>query len=122
MSLPVWEEWIEIPPWSGSLRPHASLPVWEEWIEIEATADNVLKIDRLFPYGKSGLKYRAGVGVIPARRCLFPYGKSGLKWMNYSLKYENDMSLPVWEEWIEIATSSRSRKRLCVSSRMGRVD
>ena len=34
MSLPVWEEWIEI----AALRRYSlhavSLPVWEEWIEI----------------------------------------------------------------------------------------
>ena len=35
MSLPVWEEWIEIPGVENeALLARLSLPVWEEWIEI----------------------------------------------------------------------------------------
>ena len=34
MSLPVWEEWIEILPVWGDGIEIGSLPVWEEWIEI----------------------------------------------------------------------------------------
>ena len=34
MSLPVWEEWIEIGAAEGTVTLWASLPVWEEWIEI----------------------------------------------------------------------------------------
>ena len=34
MSLPVWEEWIEIEPGELEELSYASLPVWEEWIEI----------------------------------------------------------------------------------------
>ena len=36
-SLPVWEEWIEIPRIRPIRRPAWSLPVWEEWIEIPMT-------------------------------------------------------------------------------------
>ena len=34
LSLPVWEEWIEIRDRIIKLSSCASLPVWEEWIEI----------------------------------------------------------------------------------------
>ena len=34
MSLPVWEEWIEILCTGVPCHASASLPVWEEWIEI----------------------------------------------------------------------------------------
>ena len=34
MSLPVWEEWIEINVGFPIACTIASLPVWEEWIEI----------------------------------------------------------------------------------------
>ena len=33
-----------------------SLPVWEEWIEIRVPKSTVESGKRLFPYGKSGLK------------------------------------------------------------------
>ena len=36
MSLPVWEEWIEICILSIKTSRMLSLPVWEEWIEIPA--------------------------------------------------------------------------------------
>ncbi len=57
MSLPVWEEWIEIQRVNVGLCPDvASLPVWEEWIEIvTGYLDDTYTIG-LFPYGKSGLK------------------------------------------------------------------
>ena len=35
-----------------------SLPVWEEWIEIDMFAGLAMTRFGLFPYGKSGLKYR----------------------------------------------------------------
>ena len=38
MSLPVWEEWIEMLRWSLPAPISRSLPVWEEWIEIGAGA------------------------------------------------------------------------------------
>ena len=38
MSLPVWEEWIEISTTVAHLAFLASLPVWEEWIEIPCQA------------------------------------------------------------------------------------
>ena len=34
MSLPVWEEWIEIVSGDNGASSIRSLPVWEEWIEI----------------------------------------------------------------------------------------
>ena len=34
LSLPVWEEWIEIHLLGGDCVRKKSLPVWEEWIEI----------------------------------------------------------------------------------------
>ena len=34
MSLPVWEEWIEIVSATSADQKYMSLPVWEEWIEI----------------------------------------------------------------------------------------
>ena len=34
MSLPVWEEWIEIVVPDYTIYPNVSLPVWEEWIEM----------------------------------------------------------------------------------------
>ena len=34
LSLPVWEEWIEISMPRHDRRGKVSLPVWEEWIEI----------------------------------------------------------------------------------------
>ena len=37
MSLPVWEEWIEIGAAEGTVTLWASLPVWEEWIEMYAS-------------------------------------------------------------------------------------
>ena len=33
-SLPVWEEWIEIGTWRARWKAERSLPVWEEWIEM----------------------------------------------------------------------------------------
>ena len=54
-SLPVWEEWIEIPPSTILLDIITSLPVWEEWIEISGINKNIALFS-LFPYGKSGLK------------------------------------------------------------------
>ena len=80
MSLPVWEEWIEIQRVNVGLCPDvASLPVWEEWIEIvTGYLDDTYTIG-LFPYGKSGLKSgRKGIGI-GDETSLFPYGKSGLK-------------------------------------------
>ena len=34
VSLPVWEEWIEIHGLAQCVHGYLSLPVWEEWIEI----------------------------------------------------------------------------------------
>ena len=78
-SLPVWEEWIEILCYDAGHLEGQSLPVWEEWIEMRR---------------------------LPVRRrrssCLFPYGKSGLKFKNFLIILHKCRSLPVWEEWIEI--------------------
>ena len=57
-----------------------SLPVWEEWIEIYVWLARSDRIPRLFPYGKSGLKFDGHGGF----RILIK-------------------SLPVWEEWIEMS-------------------
>ena len=99
-----------------------SLPVWEEWIEMINMPTPPAVALRLFPYGKSGLKF--------LWQWAWPRGRS---------------SLPVWEEWIEIESSESASaawpglfpygksglKCLCiciyvcdtiVSSRMGRVD
>ena len=38
MSLPVWEEWIEMTSSNRAPAPTQSLPVWEEWIEIHSPA------------------------------------------------------------------------------------
>ena len=53
---------------------------------------------------------------------LFPYGKSGLKYIPPHVSNVYLLSLPVWEEWIEISTSGFSKNLALVSSRMGRVD
>ena len=84
---------------AGEIRRDGSLPVWEEWIEIALLVLALAAIARLFPYGKSGLKYpaRPGAGHHPR---LFPYGKSGLKWI----------------------PGNAGAQGAAVSSRMGRVD
>ena len=56
---------------------------------------------RLFPYGKSGLKF-GGLLADNAQHRLFPYGKSGLKSEAHGRAGHGRGSLPVWEEWIEI--------------------
>ena len=58
----------------------------------------------LFPYGKSGLKSCALTRRLRVD-CLFPYGKSGLKSPVLAVVAVGIGSLPVWEEWIEIATA-----------------
>ena len=58
MSLPVWEEWIEIVLPGVDGDADGSLPVWEEWIEIAACLRVAGGRSGLFPYGKSGLKSR----------------------------------------------------------------
>ena len=124
MSLPVWEEWIEIRVKYTAANPSKrSLPVWEEWIEIGTGAGQADKAPGLFPYGKSGLKWlrrerakadcrlfpygKSGLKLHPGasgdiRRRLFPYGKSGLKCVPLEIDRTDGASLPVWEEWIEI--------------------
>ena len=102
-SLPVWEEWIEIPSCGITATPILSLPVWEEWIEISIVRTFTNTGHGLFPYGKSGLKSLASGHRGHEFDSLFPYGKSGLKyWMEQRLLRRLG-SLPVWEEWIEIA-------------------
>ena len=82
---------------------------------------------------------------IYALKGLFPYGKSGLKFTDLLVYLDSKLSLPVWEEWIEMAQHGHggggSRRSLPVweewiemettvllsaktgvSSRMGRVD
>ena len=44
-SLPVWEEWIEMPGRGAGADLGGSLPVWEEWIEIRCCR---------IPSGRSG--------------------------------------------------------------------
>ena len=57
LSLPVWEEWIEIKVPVPDLPPmFQSLPVWEEWIEMVHPIQPLSGELCLFPYGKSGLK------------------------------------------------------------------
>ena len=53
---------------------------------------------------------------------LFPYGKSGLKLERFQAPDFPHVSLPVWEEWIEMIVWLQSAHSLFVSSRMGRVD
>ena len=53
---------------------------------------------------------------------LFPYGKSGLKFISDHGMNDGNKSLPVWEEWIEIARENAKKASAEVSSRMGRVD
>ena len=57
---------------------------------------------RLFPFGKSGLK-SALLGKIPFRRRSLPVWE---EWIEIAIAILRDghlgMSLPVWEEWIEI--------------------
>ena len=55
-SLPVWEEWIEISDFMHKGMMEKSLPVWEEWIEMLTPLNILSGAQRLFPYGKSGLK------------------------------------------------------------------
>ena len=42
LSLPVWEEWIEILAAAGAVAKGGSLPVWEEWIEITPSSSDTL--------------------------------------------------------------------------------
>ena len=56
-----------------------SLPVWEEWIEIRRVFGAERPARRLFPYGKSGLKSNTNGEIDDIIARLFPYGKSGLK-------------------------------------------
>ena len=78
-----------------------SLPVWEEWIEIDGRRYPNRTNVGLFPYGKSGLKCFPVVRLVP-QLGLFPYGKSGLKSPAGGADPATSRSLPVWEEWIEI--------------------
>ena len=79
LSLPMRGEWIEIAHKIGPLKaPVTSLPMRGEWIEIWLVVVLQAVNFGLSPCGESGLKYRAGVGLIPARR-LSPCGESGLK-------------------------------------------
>ena len=125
-------------------RRTGSLPVWEEWIEIPPSSALSCRRPRLFPYGKSGLKFIVFQPFGTDVR-LFPYGKSGLKSSLAERSRCHHASLPVWEEWIEISgittvvsppnclfpygksgLKSQRKPRLlwprAVSSRMGRVD
>ena len=61
-----------------------SLPVWEEWIEIPIFRAVIPLGVRLFPYGKSGLK-SAHWEAENMLTGLFPYGKSGLKSASHGL-------------------------------------
>ena len=45
-----------------------------------------------------------------ALRRLFPYGKSGLKSQGAGISPAPNASLPVWEEWIEIALRQAPRE------------
>ena len=47
LSLPVWEEWIEIVRRADRRNALKSLPVWEEWIEIGKTALNLGRAESL---------------------------------------------------------------------------
>ena len=54
---------------------------------------------------------------------LFPYGKSGLKSTSPTGALRAAVSLPVWEEWIEMSGRYwTGAPNSSVSSRMGRVD
>ena len=120
-SLPVWEEWIEMFPASQMCTQSPSLPVWEEWIEMwKCYCANHRRMG-LFPYGKSGLKFITAIKR-NARKRLFPYGKSGLKWLWNIVLLVKLLSLPVWEEWIEMCRTKAANGQAHVSSRMGRVD
>ena len=99
LSLPVWEEWIEMDYIVLVVYPDGtSLPVWEEWIEI------------------------------PSRYCFLQIGRSlpvWEEWIEIKIKRHTggiSPSLPVWEEWIEIFLRGGIAPAPNVSSRMGRVD
>ena len=101
MSLPVWEEWIEI------IRPHfpqltagSLFPYGKSGLK-SLSGSMAFSLPRLFPYGKSGLK-SPDRGIGPPAGGLFPYGKSGLKYVSAPCGHAQSASLPVWEEWIEI--------------------
>ena len=98
-----------------------SLPVWEEWIEIICDCVNPL------PYGVSSRMGRVDwnlliIYICCTLFCLFPYGKSGLKWRKQRgtlcgwwvssrmgrVDWNTQILTNIWKE--------------VVSSRMGRVD
>ena len=54
-----------------------SLPVWEEWIEIPAPHTALPLDPRLSPHGESGLKQ--WTLRCTSEECLSPHGESGLK-------------------------------------------
>ena len=104
-SLPVWEEWIEMG--SGDhtgIHGVCLFPYGKSGLKYFLTRGDS-DVCRLFPYGKSGLKYEQ-YGALAAENRLFPYGKSGLKSTGWPSASMGSPSLPVWEEWIEITTSS----------------
>ena len=99
VSLPVWEEWIEITPERREHTLSRSLPVWEEWIEITGPC---------------------AIGWLPRSLPVWE------EWIEIAYTVASAMgaarSLPVWEEWIEMKQPATATGERQVSSRMGRVD
>ena len=98
-SLPVWEEWIEMPLTCGRGLISKSLPVWEEWIEIMISRQPTTG-RRSLPVWEEWIEIGGAKKPLPMQAGLFPYGKSGLK----------------------CRQARQRREEARVSSRMGRVD
>ena len=56
-----------------------------------------------------------GIGLNRQQCCLFPYGKSGLKLQALEVLVDQILSLPVWEEWIEINIIKYNLQIICMS-------
>ena len=121
MSLPVWEEWIEIASIDRKWKKYcvSSRMGRVDWNFCPSRREIANR--GLFPYGKSGLKYTQTLKTL-CDISLFPYGKSGLKSPDCFPLVNFCRSLPVWEEWIEITRICCKNWQYFVSSRMGRVD
>ena len=80
-----------------------------------------MMIEGLFPYGKSGLKCIQRKQLMDKRMSL-PVWEEWIEMGTLLNLMFPKVSLPVWEEWIEISCRPADVRRRFVSSRMGRVD
>ena len=110
-SHPVWDEWIEISIFTmKKSKRQQSHPVWDEWIEIFLNGTNRYFVHGLIPFGMSGLKYWMCLSTW-GRVGLIPFGMSGLKSIEDPSESIEQLSHPVWDEWIEIGTGQTSNTR-----------